>query len=117
MQVTREHYNQLTENFKQTRHLMSDADCDEMRNKLNEMRRELAFQACVKEWKEGKTINVTDFLIVCKTVGVEIPDSAYYWIDCDLLEVGCNSYSCIGKLNLRKENILLKLCLELNTKI
>lgn len=117
MQTTREHYHQLTENFKQTRHLMTEADCDEMMNKLNEMRRELAFQACVKEWKDGKTINVTDFLIVCKTVGIEIPDSAYYWINSDLLEVGCNSYSCIGKISTRKENTLLKFCLELSSKI
>jgi hypothetical protein len=117
MEITREHYNQLTENFKATRNLMSDADCETMRVKLNAMRRELAFHACVKEWKEGKTINVGDFLIICGEVGIEVPESTYKWINIDLLEVGCNSYSCIGKIGKRKENILLKLCLELNTKI
>lgn len=68
MQITREHYNQLTENFKQTRHLMNDADCEEMRLKLNEMRKELAFQATISEWKDGKTINCGDFIEICNTL-------------------------------------------------
>jgi hypothetical protein len=117
MQTTREHYNQLQENFKQTRHLMSDADCEDMRLRLNIWRRVLAREACAKEWKEGGTINVGDFLLVCAEVGIEIPESTENWILADLLEVGCNNYSCIGKIGKRKENILLKICLELNTKI
>jgi hypothetical protein len=117
MQITREHYNQLAENFKLTRNMMTDADCEEMRNKLNEMRKQLAFQACVKDWKDGKTINCGDFLIICGEVGVEVPETTHKWISADLIEVGCNSYSCIGKISLKKENILLKLCLELSSRI
>lgn len=117
MKITREHYNQLSENFKLSRNLMTEADCQQMKNKLDEMRKYLAFQACIEEWKAGKTINCKDFTIVCKTVGIEIPESTEQWINSDLLEVGYSRYSCIGKISKKKENILLKLCFELNTKI
>jgi predicted lipoprotein len=114
--ITREHYNQLAENFKGTRAMMSDADCEVMQAKLNEMRRELAFQACVKEWKEGKTINCGDFLEVCRVLGIEFSEHVQSWVMADIIEVGQSSYSCIGKLHKRKENTLYALGHELTAK-
>lgn len=115
--ITREHYNQLTENFKATRSMMSDEDCEVMRLKLDELRRALAFEACVNDWNEGKTINCGDFLEVCKTLEIEVSEHVQSWVMADIIEVGQNSYSCIGKLHKHKENTLHKLCQELTTKL
>ena len=117
MQITREHYQQLAENFKSTRHLMSDEDCEEMRVKLNSMREHLAFEACVSEWKQGNTINCYDFLKVCEVIGVEVSQNVYSWVMSDIIEVGQQSYSCIGKIHKTKEKTLQKLCQKLTAKI
>jgi len=117
MKITREHYQQLVENFKATRHLMSDRDCEEMRVKLNSMREHLAFEACASAWKKGETINCYDFLRVCETTGVHVSEHVYSWVMADILEIGQQSYSCIGKIHKTKEKTLQKLCLELTAKI
>lgn len=117
MEMTREHYNQLKENFVNTRHLMSAEDCETMRAKLNAIRKELAFKATVKEWKEGKTVNCTDFIHICDALGVEISDGVRRWIVTDVIEVGQNSYSCVGKLHKTKEKTLLSLCIALTNKV
>lgn len=117
MKITREHYNQLKENFKATRNLMTEEDCEIMRVKLNKMREQLAFESCVQEWKEGKTINCHDFLRVCESLGVIITASVSKWIMENIMEVGINSYSCIGKLHKTKEKTLQGICEELSSKI
>ena len=117
MKITREHYNQLKANFIATRSLMSDADCETMRVKLNEMRKHLAFEACVEDWKEGKTINCADFIEVCNTVGVEISKNVQQWIMADIIEVGKESFSCIGKLHKTKAKTLYALTESLTFKL
>ena len=117
MEISREHYQQLVENFKHTRHLMSDADCETMRLKLNTVREALAYKACVMSWNAGETINCYDFLKVCKSVGVAVSESVYAWVMSDIIEVGKHSYSCIGKLHKRKEHMLQKICQELTENL
>jgi hypothetical protein len=117
MKVTREHYDQLKANFIATRSLMSDADCETMRVKLNEMRKQLAFESCVNEWKEGKTINCADFIEVCNTIGVEISKNVQQWIMADIIEVGKESFSCIGKLHKTKAKTLHALTETLTAKL
>lgn len=117
MRITREHYNQLKENFITTRHLMSEGDCEIMRQKLNNIRRELAFSACVVDWKEGKILNCADFLEMCEHEGVSVSDHVKGWVMSDIVEVGQTSYSCVGKLHKTKEKTLRAICEELTSKL
>lgn len=117
MEITREHYNQLIENAKATRHLMSESDFEVMRLKLNQIRKDLAFKDCVSDWKEGKTVHAGDFVIICETVGMEIPESTVKWINSDLMEIGRGNYSSIGKITKRQENALVKLGFELTSRL
>lgn len=117
MEMTKEHYRQLQENYIATRHLMSEADCEKMRVMLNQIRRDFAFKACIEQLNEGLTINVSDFLTVCDELNLEVYESTQKWMLADLIEVGFKGYSCIGKIGKRKENILLKVCNELSTKL
>jgi hypothetical protein len=118
MKITVEQYQQLSENYIATRNLMSEEDQKIMKEKLNLIRKELAFDACIKTWKEGKTINCNDFIIICDRLGVIISDSQAKWILSDLVEIGSQSYSCMPKtVGKRKENILQTLCSNLSRVI
>jgi len=117
MEMTREHYNQLKENFINTRHLMSAEDCETMRVKLNAIHKELAFKDTVQAWKDGKTINCMDFLRICDVLGVEMSTAVRRWVASDIIEVGQTSYSCVGRLHKTKEKTLLSLCIALTLKV
>ena len=84
---------------------------------MNKIWRQLAFEATVDELKSGKTSNVRDFLIICDEVGMDVSETTQKWMLADLIEVGFKGYSCIGKIGKRKENILLKVCNELESKL
>lgn len=117
MKITKEHYDTLRNNYKETLHLMSQKDQDEMRDKLSQMRKELAFEACIKDWKEGKTIACQDFIEVCKALGIEMSEAEYKTVNQEILEIGRNSYSCVGKINKRQENQVFRLTVQVSSKI
>lgn len=117
MKITKEHYDALRNNYKETFHLMSEKDQDEMRNKLNQMRKQLAFEACIKDWKEGRTIACQDFIEVCKALGLEMSESEYKTVSQEIIEIGMNNYSCIGKINKRQENQIFRLTIRVSSKI
>lgn len=117
MEMSREHYNQLKENFVNTRHLMSAEDCETMRVKLNAIQKELAFKDTAQAWKDGKTINCMEFLRLCDTLEVKMSAVVRKWVASDIIEVGHNSYSCVGRLHKTKEKTLLSLCIALTLKV
>lgn len=119
MKITRDQYNQLKENYKNTYSLMSQQDQDTMKDKLDKIHKQLCFDACVNEWNtNGSTINCKDFLILCESVNIEVKESFSRWILSEIIEVGQHSYSCMsGRFNKRKDAELKVLCDELTNKL
>lgn len=73
--ITRQAYEQASNEFKNNRNAISAAEFDAARTSLNKMFKELQIQEATEAFKAGEKIDSQTFLWLCEVYGVMINES------------------------------------------
>lgn len=110
--ITRQGYEQASQEFKATRSAMSPAEFDAARISLNKMFKELQLTEAKQAFKAGEKIDSQTFLWLCQEYNVQINESFNALMQNDVVTVstsGYDSYKITKKQEKQLKDFILKL--------